>query len=91
MISVSVNSALLTYYNKYWLGNNDLTISKIFLGVMTLTVLTTVLWTKLARGIGKYHGFYIATVFYALGMALFWFAKDSTLGFWLAVTVPRYC
>ena len=29
MISVSVNSALLTYYNKYWLGNNDLTISKI--------------------------------------------------------------
>lgn len=87
MISVSVNSALLTYYNKYWLGNNDLTISKIFLGVMTLTVLTTVLWTKLARGIGKYRGFYIATVFYALGMALFWFAKDSTLGFWLAVTV----
>lgn len=87
MISVSVNSALLTYYNKYWLGNHDFTISKIFLGVMTLTILTTVLWAKLARGVGKYRGFYIATIAYALGMALFWFAKDSPLGFWLAVAV----
>lgn len=87
MVSVSINSAMITYYNKYWLGNSELTISKIFLGVMTLTVLTTVLWTRLAGTIGKYGGFYIATTAYALGMALFWFARDGALGFWLAVCV----
>jgi Na+/melibiose symporter-like transporter len=87
MISVGVNSALLSYYNKYWLGNNDFTISKIFLGVMTLTILTTMLWTKLSRRVGKYRGFYVATIAYAIGMALFWFSKDGPLGFWLAVFV----
>lgn len=87
MVSVSINSAMITYYNKYWLGNDELTISKVFLGVMTLTILTTALWTRLAGRIGKYSGFYIATFAYALGMALFWFARDGAWGFWLAVCV----
>jgi len=85
MVSVSVNSSLISYYNKYWLGNEELTISKIFIGVMTLTMATTALWTRLARWSGKYRGFYLATITYGLGMALFWFAKDGVWGFWLAV------
>ena len=85
MISVSVNSAMLTYYNKYWLGNDDLTISKIFLGVMVLTVLTTFAWTQVAKYVGKYQGFYLATLLYAAGMGAFWFAKEGPSGFWFAV------
>ncbi len=87
MVSVSVNSSLISFYNKYWLGNEELTVSKIFIGVMTLTVITTIFWTRLARWSGKYRGFYLATTLYALGMALFWFAKDGFWGFWLAIIV----
>ncbi len=87
MASVGINSASLAYYNKYWLGNGEFKIALIFLGTMTITVLGTPAWTLVARRVGKYRGFVLATVLYAAAMGAFWFAKDSPAGFWFAVSL----
>jgi Na+/melibiose symporter-like transporter len=85
MLSVSLNTVTLAYYNKYWLGNGETTIGLIFLGSMVLTIATTPLWTALARRIGKYPGFMVASICYALGTATFWFAKEGPAGLGLTI------
>lgn len=85
MMSVSLNTVTLAYYNKYWLGNGETTIGLIFLGSMILTIATTPLWAAMARRIGKYPGFIVASICYALGTAAFWFAKEGPVG--LAATI----
>lgn len=85
MLTVSLNTVTLAYYNKYWLGNSETTVGLIFLGSMILTIASTPLWSALARRIGKYPAFLIATVAYALGTAAFWLAKEGDAG--LASTI----
>lgn len=85
MLSVALSTAMLPFYNKYWLGNDPETISKLFLGLTLLTVATTWCWTWLARSIGKHNGFVVATILYGAATASLWLAIYGPVGFWFAV------
>lgn len=87
MISVALNTAMLPFYSKYWLGNNASTIPTIFLGLTVLTIATTWCWIWLSRRLGKHNGFVLATVLYSLATASLWFAMYGATGLWFAIVL----
>ncbi len=87
MISVSISTALLPFYDKYWLGNKEGTIPSIFAGMALLTVATTWWWTLLSRRIGKHRSFVLATVLYAAATASLWLIMCGSVGLWIAIVL----
>ncbi|AOA57361.1 MFS transporter [Acinetobacter larvae] len=87
MMSVALSTAMLPFYSKYWLGNDPTVVPSIFLGLTLLTVATTWCWTYLARRLGKYHSFMIATVLYGLATAALWLAIYGAAGLWFAIFI----
>jgi len=87
MISVSVCTAMLPFYDKYWLGNKEGTIPSIFAGMALLTVATTWCWAWLSRRIGKHRAFVVATVFYAIATASLWLIMYGSVGLGVAIAL----
>ncbi|MEY1661341.1 MFS transporter [Isoalcanivorax beigongshangi] len=87
MISVAVSTAMLPFYDKYWLGNDPATVPTLFLGLTVLTVATTWCWTWLARNFGKHNSFVLATVLYGAATASLWLAMYGAAGFWFAIVL----
>lgn len=87
LFSVGVHSSMLTYHNKYWMGNDSFIVTKVFVGAMLIAIATTPIWTLLARQTGKYNGFMAATVLYGAGIAVYWFAPGGPAQLWFAVVV----
>lgn len=85
MVSVSICTAMLPFYDKYWLGNKESTIPSIFAGMALLTVVTTWCWTLLSRRIGKHRAFVVATVLYALATASLWLVMYGDVGLAFAI------
>lgn len=85
MVSVSIATAMLPFYDKYWLGNKDSTIPSIFAGMALLTVATTWCWTLLSRRVGKHRAFVLATVLYAVATASLWLVMYGPLGLAVAI------
>lgn len=87
MISVSICTAILPFYDKYWLGNKEGTIPSIFAGMALLTVLTTWCWTMLSRRMGKHRAFVLATVLYAAATASLWLVMYGPVGLVIAIAL----
>ncbi len=87
MLSVALNTAMLPFFNKYWLGNHASTIPSIFLGLTLLTLLTTWCWTWLARRLGKHNGFILATLLYGTATLSLWLAMYGTTGLYFAIVL----
>lgn len=87
MISVALNTAMLPFYSKYWLGNDAATIPTIFLGLTVLTIATTWCWIWLAGRFGKHNGFLIATLLYGAATASLWFAMYGAVGLWFSIVL----
>lgn len=87
MLSVALSTAMLPFYNKYWLGNDPATVPTLFLGLTVLTVATTWCWIWLAARLGKYNGFLLATILYGSATASLWLAMYGTGGFWFAIVL----
>lgn len=85
MISVSICTAILPFYDKYWLGNKEGTIPSIFAGMALLTVATTWCWTLLSRHVGKHRAFVFATLLYAAATASLWLIMYGPLGLGIAI------
>lgn len=85
MISVALNTAMLPFFNKYWLGNDAATIPTIFLGLTILTLATTWCWIWLARRLGKHNGFVLAALLYGAATASLWLAMYGAAGLWFAI------
>lgn len=87
MISVSICTALLPFYDKYWLGNKEGTIPSIFAGMALLTVATTWCWTLLSKRMGKHRAFVLATVLYAAATASLWLIMYGSIGLGIAIAL----
>lgn len=87
LFSAGVHSSMITYHNKYWMGNDSLLVTKVIVGAMLIAIATTPAWALLARRLGKYNGFIIATVLYGIGMGVYWFAPGGPVQLWFAVVV----
>ncbi|HCL2588436.1 TPA: MFS transporter [Pseudomonas aeruginosa C40A] len=85
MVLVSICTAMLPFYDKYWLGNKESTIPSIFAGMALLTVVTTWCWTLLSRRIGKHLAFIVATVLYAAATASLWLIMYGNVGLAFAI------